>query len=541
MPTIQFKGKSFVQNHHLAVPYHQLVPSKENSLNPAPSLNDNLIVHGDNLLALKALLPTYAGKVKCIYIDPPYNTGNEGWVYNDNVKSPVIKEWIGKTVGREGEDFTRHDKWLCMMMPRLKLLRELLSDDGAIFVSIDDIEQGNLRLLFDEIFGEQNFVANVIWQKKYSPQNDAQYFSDMHDFVMVYAKEKSKWSPAALARTEAQDAAYKNPDKDPRGPWKATDSTSNKSKTQRPNLYYSVVSPNTDEEIWPLESRVWRYSKDVFEAKLADNRVWWGKDGTNKVPAFKSFLSEVKQGRVPTTFWSYQEAGHNQSARQELNAIFENNTFDTPKPSTLIKRVLEVATDKDSIVLDSFAGSGTTAQAVLELNKEDGGNRKFILVEMEDYADRITAERVRRVIKGVPTSKSEKLQAGLGGSFSYFDLGEAIETSSLLSGSKLPSYKELARYVYYTATGEDLVEEQIDEAKNYVGKSSHYEVYVLYRPDIEYLKTTALTLDMARELRQQNGDKPLLIFAPTKYVEQTELDNLKITFCQLPFEIYKVA
>lgn len=541
MPTIQFKGKTFVQNHHLAVPYHQLVPDKEKSrTNGAVGLNDNLIIHGDNLVALKALLPTYAGKVQCIYIDPPYNTGNEGWVYNDNVKSPIVKEWIGKVVGKEGEDLTRHDKWLCMMMPRLKLLRELLSEDGAIFISIDDNEQHSLRSLCDEVFSAQNFVTNIIWQKKYSPQNDAQYFSDMHDFLLVYAKNKENWKPNALARTESQDAAYKNPDNDPRGIWKATDATSNKSKTQRPNLYFSVTNPTTGENIFPTENRVWRYSKEVFEQAIADNRVWWGKDGTNKVPSFKSFLTGVKQGRVPSTIWSYQEVGHNQSAKQELNSIFADNAFETPKPTTLIKRVLELSTDENSIILDSFAGSGTTAQAVMELNKEDGGNRQFILVEMEEYADTITAERVRRVMKGVPDAKSDALRAGLGGTFSFFTVGDPIETSSLLSGEKLPTYTELARYIYYTATGEEFDDNLIDEAKQYIGKSKQFDVYVYYKPDIEYLKTTALTLDEARRLRAESGDRPLLVFAPTKYVEQTELDNLKITFCQLPFEIYKV-
>ncbi len=540
MPTIQFKGKSFVQNHHLAVPFHQLVPQKEKSLTDSASLKDNLIIQGDNLLALKALLPTFAGKVDCIYIDPPYNTGNEGWIYNDNVKSPIIKEWIGHAVGKEGEDLTRHDKWLCMMMPRLKLLRELLSDKGSIIISIDDNEQHNLRGLCNEVFGEQNFVTNVIWQKKYSPQNDAQYFSDMHDFLLVYAKDKENWKPNALARTESQDAAYKNPDKDSRGVWKATDATSNKSKTQRPNLYFSVKNPTTGEDIFPTENRVWRYSKDVFEQAMADNRVWWGKDGTNKVPSFKSFLTGVKQGRVPSTIWSYQDVGHNQSAKQELNIIFDDNDFETPKPTTLIKRVLELATDKNSIVLDSFAGSGTTGQAVLEANIEDEGQRKFILVEMEDYADRLTAERIRRVSKGIPNANSEMLRNGLGGSFSYFELGEPIEIASLLSGSKLPSYKELGRYVYYTATGEDFDDNTLDESKNYIGTSSQFTAFMYYKPDIEYLKTTALTLDEARKLRSENGDKQLLVFAPTKYVEQTELDNLKITFCQLPFEIYKV-
>ncbi len=539
MPTIQFKGKSFVQNHHLAVPFHQLVPQEDKSLTDSASLKDNLIIQGDNLLALKALLPTYASKVDCIYIDPPYNTGNEGWIYNDNVKSPIIKEWIGHAVGKEGEDLTRHDKWLCMMMPRLKLLRELLSNDGAIFISIDDNELNHLRLLCDQIFGDENYVSTVVWQKKVSPSNDAQWFSYDHEYVLVYAKKKATWRPNRLKRSEAQTKYYTNPDKDPRGDWNSATYTSNKTKEQRPNLYYGIVNPNTGEEVFPTDRAVWAYSKDQYLLHAKDNRLYWGKDGKSKSPRYKLFLDEAKD-IVPRTIWGYTDVGSTQSATQQLRDVMPDVQFETPKPVSLIKRILELGSKEDSIILDSFAGSGTTAQATLELNKELGGNRKFILVEMEDYADNTTAQRVRSVIKGVPTSKNELVKNGLGGSFSYFELGDPIETASLLSGSKLPTYKELGRYVYYTATGEDFDDSKLEESKNYIGTSSQFTTYMYYKPDIEYLKTTALTLDEARKLRKENGDKPLLVFAPTKYVEQTELDNLKITFCQLPFEIYKV-
>src|SRR3989339_760281 len=221
MANLNFKGKTFVQNHHLAVPYHQLVPVKSKSLTANLSLKDNLIIHGDNLKALKALLPTYAGKIKCIYIDPPYNTGNESWVYNDKVNSPKIKKWLCKVVGNESADLCRHDKWLCMMYPRLKLLRDLLRDDGAIFISIDDNEHCHLKMAMDEIFGSENFVTNIIWQKKYTQSNDAKYFSSTHDFIVCYGKniENSNFKINLLERTEAQNARYKNPDNDPRGGW----------------------------------------------------------------------------------------------------------------------------------------------------------------------------------------------------------------------------------------------------------------------------------------------------------------------------------
>lgn len=532
MAQINFKGKQFVQNHHLSVKFHELVPDKEKSLTSKISLHDNLIIHGDNLLALKALLPTYAGKVKCIYIDPPYNTGNEKWVYNDNVNSPMMQEWIGKIV--DSEDMTRHDKWLCMMTPRLKLLKELLSEDGAIFISIDDNEQHRLRMLMDEVFGEENFIANIIWQKKYTQSNDAKYFSDTHDFILVYAKSAENFDLGSLERTEEQNDRYLNPDNDSRGVWM---SQPIQVKTPSDSYIYEIISPKGN-KFWPPKSRSWQFSKERYKELVIDNRIWFGEDGNN-VPRIKKFLSEVRDGVIPKTIWMYNEVGSNDDAKRMLKEILPDSTFDSPKPTTLIKRIIELTCDKDSIILDSFAGSGTTAQAVLDLNKEDGGDREFIIVEMEDYADKITAERVRRVINGVPNAKNEKLKNGLGGSFSYFELGKSIELENILSGKSLPSFKELARYVFYTATGEEFDETKINEETNYIGASKDYEVYLFYKPDIEYLKNTALTLDRAKSLPISN--KKRLVFAPTKYIDQDHLDELKINFAQLPFEIYKLA
>lgn len=552
MPTLQFKGKTFVQNHHLTVKYHQLVPKKDLSLSDpayggtgAISLHDNLIIQGDNLKALKALLPTYAGKIKCIYIDPPYNTGNEGWVYNDNVNSPMIKDWLGKVVDKE--DMTKHDKWLCMMMPRLKLLRDLLSEDGAIFISIDDNEQHNLRVLLDEIFGAENFLANICWQKKQSPQNDAANFSDMHDFIISYAKnrrlttsEKEGWIRNLIPKNEKQIARYKNPDNDYRGDWASGDLTSNKTRFERPNLYYSIINPNTNEEVWPSESTVWRYERNFMNELLKDNRLFWGLKGTN-FPRFKNFVTEVQKGVVPTTWWDREFAGDNQEARREFRSIFNEveDDFATPKPTSLLTRILQIATNQDSLILDSFAGSGTTAHAVLELNKEDGGNRKFILVEQEDYANTITAERVRRVIKGVKTAKNENLKNGLGGSFSYFELGPTIEMESILQGKNLPGYEEFARYIFYTATGEEFNEKKINEKTGFIGETKNYELYMFYKPDVEWLKRNALTLDGVKAMPKFKG-KQRLVFAPAKYVDDyTCLEN-RIDFCQLPYEIYRI-
>ncbi len=533
MPTLNFKGKPFVQNYHLSAPYHELIPKKDKGLSDKPKLDDNLIVHGDNLKALKALLPTYAGKVKCIYIDPPYNTGNENWVYNDNVNSPMIQDWLGKVVDRD--DLTRHDKWLCMMMPRLKLLREMLQDDGSIFVSIDDNEDHHLRMLLDEVFGEDNFVATIGWQKKFSRQSDAKWFSDTYEFILVYARKKESWKLNLLPRTETQNARYTNKNNDPRGPWSPDNLVV---KTYSADYDYPIKTPG-GRTVTPPSGFCWRVSKQRFEELVEENRIWFGETGNN-VPRLKRFLSEVQEGLVPITLWLRDFAGDTQEAVREVKNLLQTEKFDSPKPVKLLTRILEVATDKNSIILDSYAGSGTTAQAVLALNKEDGGNRRFILVECEDYADKITAERVRRVIRGVPKAKDEDLKKGLGGTFSYFELGKPIEASGILSGKNLPSYLELARYVFYTATGQDFDEKKLDEKRSFIGQTKEREVYLIYKPDVEYLKKTALTLDAARSLGPLNG-KRRLVFAPAKYLDQDQLAQFRIDFSQLPFEIYKLA
>jgi len=535
MAVLNFKGKSFVQNHHLLVKYHQLVPRKDKSLTDKVSLHDNLIIHGDNLKALKALLPMYAGKVKCIYIDPPYNTGNENWVYNDNVNSPMMQDWLGKVVDRE--DLTRHDKWLCMMMPRLRLLRELLSDDGAIFISIDDNEVHHLRALMDQIFGDENFVATIIWQKIYTVKNSAKYLSEMHDYVVIYAKRKDEWNRNLRPRTEDTDEDYSNPDDDPNGPWI---SHALQSRNKYSKGLYKITCPGGRSIDGPPPGTYWRLSEPNFEKLKKRGKVWWGQDGNNS-PRIKEYLKDAKEGVVPTTWWSHTYAGTNSGAKVLLRQIIgDEEMFITPKPIELVRRILELATDKDSIFLDSFAGSGSTAHAVLQQNAEDGGSRRFILVECEDYADRITAERVRRVIKGVPEAKDEKLRAGLGGTFSFFELGPPIEMESILSGDSLPTYAELARYVFYTATGEEFDDSALDEDKHFIGESNEHLVYLFYQPDLEYLKATALTLDRAKALGPYQG-KRRLVFAPTKYLDQDHLDELRIDFAQLPFEIYQLV
>ena len=544
MPTLDFKGKQLVYAHHLTVPSRTLEPAPRKSLplkGSKPSLDDNLIIHGDNLHALKALMPRYAGRVKCIYIDPPYNTGNEGWAYNDNVNSPMMQEWLKDKSPVDGEDLERHDKWLCMMWPRLQLLRELLAEDGVIFISIDDNEQHRLRMVMDEIFGGKNFVATIIWEKVYSPKSSAKYFSENHDFVAVYARNKEEFKLGLLPRTEEADSRYANPDNDPRGLWKPSDLSARNPYSKG---VYAITCHGGRVIEGPPSGRFWVISEDKFLAMDADNRIWWGED-QNQVPAIKRFLSEVKQGLVPETIWTYKEVGHTQDAKKTLLQIFPKNfpDFTTTKPVGLLARIIRLSTDKDSIVLDSFAGSGTTAHAVLAHNKEDGGNRRFILVECEDYADKITAERVRRVIKGVPKTKDENLKSGLGGSFTYCTLGDEISPEKMLTGENLPDYETLARHLMYTATGQ--APDKIRSTKDKDGffyEASDRLFYLIYEPDLAFLRSadSALNSDRADRIAKQvkKKKKTAVVFATHKFMGQKELTQRGITFCGLPYGMY---
>lgn len=524
MPTLNWIGKEKVINHHLDVPYRVLdhkYSFDENGQHDGDNESDNKIIRGDNLEALKALLPQYEGKIKCIYIDPPYNTGNEKWVYNDNVNDPKMKKWLGEVVGKEGEDLSRHDKWLCMMYPRLKLLQRLLADDGAIFISIDDNEQAHLRLICDEIFGYNNFINNVIWQKKYSPQNDAKYFSDMHDFVMVYSKNKINWDRNLLPRSDEQNKRYKNMDNDPRGPWKSSDLSV---KTYSPDYDYPIETPS-GRIVNPPQGRCWRTSKENFEKLVEDNRIWFGVNGNN-VPSIKRFLSEVQDGQVPVTLWLRADVGDNQEARQELKKIFFDSAFpfDTPKPPRLIERILQIATDKNSIILDSFAGSGTTAHAVLNMNKEDGGNRKFILVEMEDYAESITSERVKRVINGYDDI------GGTGGSFSFYDLGEPLILENQYLNENI-SIDKIREYVYFMETKEVLSK---NRDSYYLDTHNNTAYYFYYEKE----KITTLNYNFLKTMKEKAEN--YIIYADNCTLSEEELLKYHITFKKIPRDIKRL-
>ncbi|OHB59304.1 MAG: DNA methylase [Planctomycetes bacterium RBG_13_46_10] len=554
MARLEFIGKAFVQNYHLQVKYHQLIPRKEKSLPDKVSLHDNLIIHGDNLKVLKALLPTYAGKIKCIYIDPPYNTGNENWVYNDNVNSPRMQDWLGKIVDKE--DLTRHDKWLCMMTPRLKLLRELLTDDGLIFISIDDNENHRLRMLLDDVFGEDNFVSHIARQTIRGGTGPSDAIRKTHDYVLVYAKYKEE---ADVGGQEIESIPLDMEDE--KGKYRKGRELNKWGAGSRredsPTMWFPIPGPK-GKEVYPIrndgtEGR-WRWGKKKMLKAVADNEVIFEKRDNGTYIVYEKVRSENPRGKSFESL--FLQDFTNAAGTERLKELFEGKSpLDYPKPISLIERICEIARVEDGdIVLDSFAGSGTTADAVMCMNAESEVACRFILIQLPETIDKkqpaykmgfrevveITAERVRRVIKGVKSAKDENLKKGLGGTFSYFELGEPIEMESILSGDNLPNYKELARYVFYTATGEEFDEKAIDEKRNFIGESREYLVYLFYKPDIDYLKAIALTLDKAQALGSYKNKKRL-VFAPTKYLDQDHLDSLRIDFAQLPFEIYKLV
>ena len=539
MPTLNWIGKEAVINHHNDVPFKTLDLQYTTD---ASNVSENKIIYGDNLEALKALLPEYEGRIKCIYIDPPYNTGNENWVYNDNVNSPRIRKWLGQVVGKEAEDLTRHDKWLCMMYPRLKLLQKLLSDDGAIFISIDDNEQANLKLICDEIFGSGNFVAQVIWERAYAPINLKKHFSESHDYIICYAKCIDYLVCNGLPRSIDANDRYSNPDNDPRGAWKPGDLSVGPIIESK---VYPITTPS-GRIVYPPSGYCWRLDKETFGKYVSDNRIWFGISGNN-VPAIKRFLSEVKQGITPMTIWKYTEVGHSQDATKKLKELFDGKAvFDYPKSVDLIKRCLELYSDKSSIILDSFAGSGTTAHAVLNLNKQDGGNRKFILVEMEDYAESITAERVRRVINGYGEGKNAV--AGTGGSFSYYELGEPIMNDGYLNENQ--PIEKIRAYIWYTETHTALrqtqgvaVSETLPEpvvganmpakCKYYLGKHNNAGYYFYYE------KTANTTLDKAFLNTITEAADQYIIYADNCLLSDEFIRLNHIIFKKIPRDIRK--
>lgn len=531
MPTLDWLGKKAVVNHHREVPTRLLHCDSKLSFGDPEA--GNLLVEGDNLEALKALLPYYAGKVKCIYIDPPYNTGNEGWIYNDNVSSPEVKAWLGNVVGRESEDFSRHDKWLCMLYPRLRLLRELLSDEGSIWVSIDDDECHYLKAIMDEIFGRRNFVANVVWQKKYAPANDALWLSDSHDHILVYAADKETWRPNKLARTDAVDAAYKNPDNDPRGPWKPGDYTCAKSADERPNLFYAITNPNTGQEVWPSRTRVWAYSRDAHESHLADRLIWWGKDGTNRVPSLKRLLTSLRtDGTNAQTIWQWTEVGHTQDGRKEQLALVPDDPFPTPKPERLIQRIVEVASNVGDLVLDSFAGSGTTGAVSHKLR------RNHISVEMGDHAQTHVATRLKKVIAGADTGGiSEIVGWSGGGGFRYCSLGHPLFDQWGRVTEGVP-FSDLAAFIFFSDTGSP-IPQKATGSTSLLGTFQGRAIHLLFSTDSTGVANAAagnvLTLSVLETLPAFDGPRVVYAEGCTVPAERLAADN--VVFKQVPYQL----
>ena len=583
MPTLEWIGKSKVINHHQDVPFRVLERKysfDENGQHDEDNGSENMIIRGDNLEALKALLPRYEGRVKCIYIDPPYNTGNEGWVYNDNDNDPKIKKWLGEVVGKEGEDLTRHDKWLCMMYPRLKLLQKLLADDGVIFISIDDTEYANLKLICDEIFGSNCFVSNISWQRTYSTRNDSKGIVNEVEHLVVYSKQPD-WNPNKLPRTAEMDAKYKNPDND-RTLWR-TDNAFAPGAATHQGMVYAIQHPFTGKMLYPSNGACWRYQQDQMleimrgwcEYELRDlndaheravvcgvpendvrqgvqaiilsesleisaqkaqavydrgqwPRFFFTKGGKGGI-ARKTYLENVG-GKLPTNFWAFTETGHTDEAKKEMLAIFDGKaTFDTPKPHRLIEFVLKVAGNENALVLDSFAGSGTTAHAVLNMNKADGGNRKFIMIEMMDYVDSITAERVKRVINGYGEGK--KAVEGTDGDFSYYGLGEPIFNGDMLNEEI--GEDEIRKYVYFTETKQTLAPRKADEPY-YLGTYIDNAYYFYYEKE----QITTLNNEFLNTIKTKAG--AYVVYADLCTLSNNELEKYRITFKKIPRDISKL-
>ncbi len=487
----------------------------------------NKIIHGDNLEALKALLPEYEGRVKCIYIDPPYNTGEESWVYNDNVNDPKIKKWLHQVVGKEGEDLSRHDKWLCMMYPRLKLLHKLLSNEGLMFISIDDNEQANLKVILDEIFGTGNFITNFIWEKRKNRENRKE-ISYRHDYILAYRKNKIaegsiikllKMSGAALAR-------YKNPDNDDNGAWKSDPATAQAGHATD-DQFYILTAPNGKKH--NLQSgRCWVYTEDVMNDEIKQKHIWFGNNG-NGVPRVKTYLKGKERGLVPETIWFAADVGTNESAKNELKSMFDGHAvFQTPKPYQIIERIIQIATTPNSLILDSFAGSGTTAQAVLNVNNEDGGNRKFILVEMEEYAESTTAERVRKVINGY--GKNKKAIKGTGGSFDFYKLGQPIflDDGNL---NELIGLEKIRSYVYYAETKSPLTTTENKDCEYFLSKNDDTAYYFYYEQD------GITTLDREFLSRIKTKAEQFVIYADNCLLTKGFLTQHNIIFKKIPRDI----
>lgn len=525
MPTLNWIGKDKVLNHHLEVPFHVL--ERQYSFDEAgkheeDNGSENMIIHGDNLLALKSLLPKYEGKIKCIYIDPPYNTGNENWVYNDNVNDPQIQRWLHQVVGKEGEDLSRHDKWLCMMYPRLKLLQRLLADDGVIFISIDVFEYAHLKCIMDEIFGIANF-RNCIAVRRGIKNVQAQFeevqaLSLGHEYIYLYSKNTQAKLPKLSKPLELAKAGKWDTF------WRGTD---------RPTMRYRIFDalPTSGQWRWE-ENRTRKAMKnyDIYISKYAD-----------KISLDDFFIEHLMATNEKLDFVRKNENGVIQYyVPPQTGKLLSDNWmdillsgsfagFDTEKNVLLIQRIIDWIVRPGEIVLDSFAGSGTTAHAVLNMNKADGGNRKFICIEMMDYADTITAERVKRVINGYGEGK--KAVDGTGGSFSYYELGEPLLVDDKLNNAV--STEKIREYIYYMETKQALPEASADEPM-LLGVYHGAAYYFNYEKDA----STTLNAAFLKSIKTQA--EAYVIYADTCVLSENKLQRFHITFKKIPRDIARL-
>ena len=553
MPTLEWIGKSKVINHHQDVPFRVLERKysfDENGQHDEDNGSENMIIRGDNLEALKALLPRYEGRVKCIYIDPPYNTGNEGWVYNDNVNDPKIKKWLGEVVGKEGEDLTRHDKWLCMMYPRLKLLQKLLAEDGVIFVSLDFHEQPVMRLIMDEIFGAINYVSEIACVNKPSGRSDDKYIATAHESIIVYRKsplltlggfEPEEKITKRYNKRDTDGRLYREEDLRKRG--------THDERTDRPNLFYpfffnqetgELIVGDNDEKtpdgfirIEPMKSKdvqgTWRWGQDTANAqktyihpRYMPNKQQWS--------LFEWEYLDERGAAKPTSLWDFKDVNSERGTEVFIKYLgFKKEDFPNPKPVGTIRRILQIATEGDDIILDSFAGSGTTAHAVLNMNKSDGGHRKFILVEMMDYADSITAERVKRVIRGYGEGKNAV--EGTGGNFSFYDLGEPLLVGDCLNEAVAP--EKIREYIWFMETKQPYAPPSGGNPY-YLGKHNSTGYYFYYEPQ----RVTVLDYAFLSTITKKTDGT--VIYADRCSISEDKLAKMGVTFKKIPRDISRL-
>jgi len=516
MASLNWIGKEAVVNHDKEVPFKLLKKVKTASVGDN---SQNLIIHGDNLEALKGLMPYYYGKIKCIYIDPPYNTGNEGWVYNDKVNSPKIKQWLKKTV--KLDDLTRHDKWLCMMYPRLKLLRDLLADDGAIFISIDENEHCNLRLLMDEIFGEVNFVGSFIWRKKEGGgQADANFVRE-HEYIMTFRKSESfVWRDEIVLEN---DSKYNKTDSEGKYTLLKLAKWGNTArKEDRPSMHFPITAPDKT-KVLPIapdgSDGRWRVGKIRMQELIDANLIEFQKKN-DQWQAYEKIYFEADKNKVIKARSIIYDLANTADASTALTEIFGiKDQFDTPKPVELIKFLIKHGGDENSTVLDSFAGSGTTGHAVLDLNKEDGGTRQFIMVEMEDKVVKdITAERVKRAIK----------KYGYEDGFEYCELDKPLfnERGQI---EETCDFRQFATYIYFTETQTNIDPKKIDE--NFIGELETTEYYLLYKGK----NKNDLDKSFLKKIKDTDGKK--VIYADRCLIDDDTLARHSIVFKQIPYEV----